>query len=283
MKLLCVGQLGWDITTIGNNTKKNFGGSVLHFSLAAALMGLKSDILCYVNKTEWKVLLEHLQEIGIGTNLVIDFDSTINFHMFYDNNMNFCEDKFSMDISKNEPSILCEIANHTKYDLYNICETTPEQDWNTLKKISDYSPESKISMQFHIDNLTRNKKIYMDMLHSIDYVFMNLSEALYISDSTTIVGAIDYLKPKIKEVLFITSHDENYAITKDKTIKMKTIPINKVVDPTGAGDCFAGGAIAGLNLNNNLEDALRFGTISSYLKLNDYSSNKLLDILSIYR
>lgn len=281
MKLLCVGQIGWDITTIDNKTKKNFGGSVLHFSLAAALMGLKSDILCYVNKTEWKGLLEQLQEIGIGTNLVIDFNRTIKFHMFYDNNMNFCEDKFSMDISKDEPSILCEITNHPKYDLYNICETTPEQDWNTLQEILNYAPESKISMQFHIDNLIRNKRLYIDMLPCVDYLFMNLTEALYLSDKTTIDSAIDFLRPRIKKVLFITSHYENYAVTKDEIIKMKTLSIDKVVDPTGAGDCFAGGVIAGLNLNDNLQDALRFGAICSYLKLNDYSSNKLLDILNM--
>lgn len=53
MKVLTVGQIGWDVTTINNKANINYGGSVLHFCLAAALMGMKTDMLCYVNKKEW--------------------------------------------------------------------------------------------------------------------------------------------------------------------------------------------------------------------------------------
>ena len=67
MKVLTVGQIGWDVTTINNKANINYGGSVLHFCLAAALMGMKTDMLCYVNKKEWKDLINELQQIGIGT------------------------------------------------------------------------------------------------------------------------------------------------------------------------------------------------------------------------
>ena len=94
MKILSVGQIGWDITTIDNKTSKNYGGSVLHFCLAAALMGMKTDMLCYVNKKEWENLINKLQQIGIGTDHIIDFDHTIRFNMYYDKELQFSEEKF---------------------------------------------------------------------------------------------------------------------------------------------------------------------------------------------
>lgn len=283
MKILCIGQMGWDITTIGENKYKNCGGSVLHFSLAAALMGLKVDMLCYVNKNEWKELLCKLDRIGIGTEKIVDFYDTIKFYMYYDKDMNFCEDRFSMDINRNEPLIFDAIPKNISYDMYNICETTPEQDWQTLRKILGYDSNAKICMQFHIDNLLRNKELYSHMLGVIDYIFLNIDEALYLSGRETIADAIDYLQKKIKNVLFITSHHINYAVHSKGVITMNTMPVSDVIDPTGAGDCFAGGAVAGLCINSRLEDALRFGAICSYFKLKGYSSNYLLDMLNVGR
>ena len=40
------------------------------FCLAAALMGMKTDMLCYVNKREWESLINGLQQIGIGSQFI---------------------------------------------------------------------------------------------------------------------------------------------------------------------------------------------------------------------
>ncbi len=240
MKMLCIGQMGWDITRIGTNKYQNYGGSVLHFTVAAAVMGAEVDILSYVNKKEWKDILFRLDKVGVGTEKIIDFYDTIDFHMYYDQDMNFCKNKFRMNIDKNEPLIFNEISENETYDLYNICETTPEQDEMTVHKILGYNPQAKLSMQFHIDNLLKNKKMYLDMLKKIDYIFMNLEEALYLSDENMIEEAIDFFQKRIKNTLFITSHQTNYAIRHNTIISLNTLPINIVVDPTGAGDCFAG-------------------------------------------
>ena len=87
-----------------------------------------------------------------------------------------------------------------------------------MRKILDYNPEAKISMQFHIDNLLRNKELYSSMLGEIDYIFMNFDEALFISGKEEIDDAIGYLQQKIKNVLFITSHHINYAVNSKEII-----------------------------------------------------------------
>ena len=283
LKVLCIGQIGWDITTIGNKKFKNYGGSVLHFSLAAALMGVTADLLCYVNKKKWGLLINELHQIGIGTQHIIDFEHTIHFNMYYDEALNFCEEKFSMDINENEPNICKKLVNMQMYDLYNICETVPEQDFMTLQTIKKYNENAIIAMQFHIDNLLKNKDLYLSLLGELDYIFMNVDEALFLSNEDTIENAIDFLRHRVKKVVFITSHVKNYAITKNESIEMFPIQTNVIVDPTGAGDCFAGGAIAGLCSDGKLETALRFGGICSYFKLMGYSSSYLFDILKVWR
>lgn len=283
MNVLSVGQIGWDVTTINDKTNRNYGGSVLHFCLAAALMGMKTDMLCYVNKKEWEGLINELQQIGIGTDHIIDFEHTIHFNMYYDKELHFCEEKFSMDISDSEPRIYESIPYMGQYDLYNICETVPEQDYKTLRIIADSNKNALIAMQFHIDNLLRNKKLYLSLLGKIDYIFMNCEEAFFLSGCDSLEESIDFLKKRIKNIAFITSHITNYAVSSKEVITMKPMAVNTVVDPTGAGDCFAGGAIAGLCLNGQLETALRFGSICSYFKLKGYSSNYLLEMLKAWR
>lgn len=283
MKILCIGQMGWDITFIDEIENRNYGGSVLHFSLAAALMGIKIDILCYVNKKEWSELIDKLHQIGIGTNNIIDFEDTIRFNMYYDKQMNFCEDKFSMYISECEPLIYEKISDLKLYDIYNLCETVPEQDFKTLRKIKECNKGAVIAMQFHIDNLFRNKSLYLSLLSDIDYVFMNSEEVLFLFETGSIDEAIPLLRKYIKNIIFITSHMQNYAINRKEIVVIEAIETNDVIDPTGAGDCFAGGAIAGLCLNGQLDTALRYGSICSYFKLKGYSSNHLLEMLKIWR
>ncbi len=255
----------------------------MHFCLAAALMGMKTDMLCYVNKKEWENLINELQQIGIGTNHIIDFEHTIRFNMYYDKELRFCEEKFSMDIRDSEPHIYENIPYMDQYDLYNICETIPEQDFKTLQIITDSNKDAVIAMQFHIDNLLRDKELYCSLLDKIDYIFMNYEEARFLSECNTLEETIDFLKNRIKNIAFITSHTKNYAVSHKEVIIMEPMTANTVVDPTGAGDCFAGGAIAGLCLNGQLETALRFGSMCSYFKLKDYSSNYLLEMLKVRR
>lgn len=283
MNVLSVGQIGWDVTTINGKTNRNYGGSVLHFCLAAALMGIKTDMLCYVNKEEWKDLIKEIQQFGIGTNHIIDFEHTIQFNMYYDKELNFCEEMFSMDISDSEPHIYECIPYIGQYDLYNICETVPEQDFKTLQIIATSNRDAAIAMQLHIDNLLRNRKLYLSLLDKIDYIFMNYEEASFLSGCNSLEDTINFLKKRIKNVAFITSHSKNYAVSNREVIKMNPMSTNKVVDPTGAGDCFAGGAIAGLCLSGQLETALRFGSMCSYFKLKEYSSNYLLKMLKVWR
>ena len=281
MRVLCVGQLGWDVTNINGNKKKSYGGSVLHFSLAAALMGLKVDLLSYVNKREWKDMLISLEKLGIGTHAIVDFEHTIKFNMSYNKNLEFCEDEFSMIIDSKEPQIHKELTLLDNYDIYNMCETLPEQDLKTYEQIKYNNCNAEISIQLHLDNLMRDKNLYLSLLNKIDYIFMNMQEAFYLSNASSIEKAINFLKSKTKKAIFITSHDKNYVITKQKVLSIDTIKTNKVIDPTGAGDCFAGGAIAGIAAGKEIELALKWGTIVSHLKLHGYSSEYIFKILMV--
>lgn len=279
MSIFCIGQMGWDKTTIGKNHKISYGGSVLHFSLAALIMGVKSDLLCYVNKSEWKNILNDISDLGIGIENVLDYKNTISFNMFYDDEMQFIEEKFSMDISKDEPLIYDRIEKCSNYEIYNVCETTPEQDLATINKIKEFKPSGKVSIQLHIDNLLRSLETYKMILSVADYIFMNIEESLLLTDSSDITSSLKLLSQYKETVFFVTSHTKNYVLYNGEIKYDTPIFIDCVVDPTGAGDCFAGGAMAAIYLFGDLDIALKYGAICSYLKLKGYSSDFLLDTL----
>ena len=50
---------------------------------------------------------------------------------------------------------------------------------------------------------------------------MNYEEAFFLSGCNSLEDAIDFLKKRIKNIAFITSHTQNYAVSNKEVITMK--------------------------------------------------------------
>jgi len=276
---VCVGMLGWDITTIGNLNKKSYGGAVLHFIAASTIIGTKFKVISYVSLEEWSDLLIGLDSQGIDISDLVDCPETIEFHIFYDSDMNFRTDKFWEKIPKNQPDIVQVLDKYTqKSKFFHLCPTTPEQDIRSLDKLRSHN--LKISMQLHIFNLLKDINSYRDVLKFADYLFMNEEEAKVLSGKTNIDSVIKELRRLFQADLYITSSEKAIAITQEGFFQCPSIRI-PISDPTGAGDAFAGGCTAGRILTGRHDVGLRMGTICAASKLTGYSSNSLLSMLNI--
>ena len=72
---------------------------------------------------------------------------------------------------------------------------------------------------------------------------------------------------KLKEMKIISAitmgEKGSVIISNGETIKIKAIPVHKVIDTTGAGDLFASGFLYGIANNKSLEESAKFGSIAA--------------------
>ena len=72
---------------------------------------------------------------------------------------------------------------------------------------------------------------------------------------------------------------------KDMICVYPAIPIENVVDPTGAGDCYAGGFLGYLSKKgkineSTIREAAIYGNIMGSFAIEDFGVNKIIDISS---
>lgn len=277
---ICIGMLGWDMTTIGDNSiKRSYGGSALHYVVASAIIGIKLKLISYISLSEWGGLINGLASQGIDISEIIDFPEIIEFHIFYDSKLNFRVDKFWEKIPKNEPDILGILDKRIQEgQLVHVCPTTPEQDIRSIYTLKN--KKAKISMQLHVFNLLKNVHLYRDSLGLADYLFMNEEEAKILSGERDIDLAIEVLRKSFQATFYITSSLKSLAVTREGIFRCPSLNAS-VLDPTGAGDAFAGGCTAGRILTGRHDIGLRMGTLCAVSKLANYSSSSLLSLLNI--
>ena len=124
----------------------------------------------------------------------------------------------------------------------------------------------------------------MELFQKIDGVVLNDSEARLLTDDENLVAC---RPPRARTGAQVRGHQEGRAramfFSRDEAYVMPAYPTARVVDPTGAGDCFAGGLMGYLTQRGNcdaptLKHALAFGTIVASFCVEDFSLDRLQQI-----
>lgn len=133
------------------------------------------------------------------------------------------------------------------------------------------------------------------LLKRVDCFLLNDSEARQFTGITNLIkAAYDLLKRGPKMVVIKKGEHGAILATKDFCFIAPAYPVEDVFDPTGAGDCFAGGFFASLVTAGRFHDetALRrsviFGTVMASFNVESFSLDRLArlnhtDILDRYQ
>jgi sugar/nucleoside kinase (ribokinase family) len=132
------------------------------------------------------------------------------------------------------------------------------------------------------------------LLKRVDCFLLNDSEARQFTGITNLIkAAYDLLKRGPRIVVIKKGEHGAILATKEFCFVTPAYPLEDVFDPTGAGDCFAGGFFASLVTNGHFNDetALRraviFGTVMASFNVESFSLERLsrlsgADILDRY-
>ena len=137
------------------------------------------------------------------------------------------------------------------------------------------------TMNFWIDTA---REALHDVLSHVDLLFINDEEAMQLADQWTVLGAAEAIRAMgPKYVVIKRGEFGSVLFGPDLTLFVPAVLLTNVVDPTGAGDTFAGGFMGhicktGELTRSNLAQALAWGTVMASFTVEAFSVDGICNL-----
>ena len=119
----------------------------------------------------------------------------------------------------------------------------------------------------------------VEVIKRSDILLINESELIELCESENIKdNARQILDLGCENIIVKKGSKGASCFTKNNEINIGVYPINKVVDPTGAGDVFGGGFISGLVEGLSIYESMKRGTALASFCIEDFGVNRLINI-----
>ena len=276
MSLLVTGSIGLDtIETPAGRRDNVIGGSAIYFSYAASYF-TPVRLVGAVGEDAPKELFNVFGEQEVDTSglEVRKGSKTFRWHGSYVKDLN---EAVSIQTDLNilaeaAPKIPDKFADSKYVFLANTHPALQQQMAKSLK-----SPKLIVADTMNLWINTARADL-LKMLKMVHGLVLNDGEARLLTEKKNLIEAArDVLKmgPKFVVIkkgehgsLLVTSHGDTFVLP--------AYPADKVVDPTGAGDSFAGGMMGYLATQGNfspatIKRALAFGTVVASYTISDFS------------
>lgn len=145
-----------------------------------------------------------------------------------------------------------------------LANIDPELQLDILNQCSGDPFAGCDTMNFWIEN---KPEALRRVLEKVDLLFVNDSEARQLTGRSNLYRAAREIISMGPEIVVVKKGEHGaFLMTGDRIYIAPAFPLEDVLDPTGAGDVFAGGFLGSLaasgDINeNNLREALVYGTI----------------------
>jgi len=251
--ILAVGSIALDsIETIEGSRTEILGGSSTYFGLAArlfspvSLVGVVGDDF---PQEAWNLY----NSKNIDTqNIQIEPGKTFRWSGRYGYDYTTRETLFTKlgVFEKFQPIILDEYLEVEFLFLGNI---QPELQLRIASQMKHPTTIVCDTMNLWIDLYPER---LWDVIKSVDIFLLNDEEAIQLTHKTDIYDAANQLLERGPDVVVIKQGGNGSLLAySDIRIQIPVFPIEKLIDPTGAGDSFAGGFIGHL-ANNGIDELL---------------------------
>lgn len=279
MSILVVGSVAIDsIETPTQTRDRVLGGSATHFSYAASffapvkLVGIVGD-----DFPQEHVALLRERDIDLAGLQVIPGGKTFYWKGKYLPNMN---DRETLEVELN---VFGNFNPHVpepfrRCPLVFLANGAPSVQMKVLEQVVGPKLVVADTMDLWIRETHRD---LLELLKKIDGVVLNDSEAKLLTQEENLVKAgqrVLALGPKF--VIIKKGEHGAMFFSEHETYVMPAFPTEHVVDPTGAGDSFAGGIMGYLAEQDNLEPttlkkALAYGVLVASFTVEDFSLERL--------
>lgn len=285
-ELLVVGSLAYDsVKTPSGKAEKSLGGSANYFSIAASLFS-KVRVVGVVGEDYLQQDKEMLLNRNVDlTGLQTVPGKTFHWEGTYEQNLNEAVTlKTELNVFAHfNPVLPATYKNSTYVFLANI---DPTLQLEVLAQVEKPLFVGMDSMNFWIDS---KQSELLKVLKKVDIVFMNETEAKMLTQTNNTIRAIKNVAELGPKYVVVKRGEYGATLysTKHGFYNVPALPVENVVDPTGAGDSFAGGFFGTLAARpnasaapewNDLKQAAQAGTVLSSQTIQDFSLKALLKV-----
>lgn len=281
-RILVIGSVALDtVITPEGKSEEILGGSATYFSISASFFA-PVNLVATVGKDFPGKHRDLIKSFGVDIGgLETKNGKTFRWTGSYVGDMNCAE---TIDTQLNvfadfKPNIPKEYMDSEFVFLANI---DPDLQLFILKNFKNKQFIGCDSMNYWI----QNKKASLEkLMKEVSIVFLNESEAKLISGEPNISKAGRYLL-SLGPKSAIIKRGEYGAILFDKdgvSLIMPAYPLDRVCDPTGAGDTFGGGFMGYLANKGKLDSqtmrqALLCGSVMASFTVEEFSVNRFLKL-----
>ncbi|MBU0547334.1 MAG: bifunctional hydroxymethylpyrimidine kinase/phosphomethylpyrimidine kinase [Candidatus Omnitrophica bacterium] len=276
MSIIVLGTVALDsVKTPFGARKELLGGSAAHFSMSARLF-TKVDLVAIVGKDFPQEHISFLRHKGLDLSaLIIDQGKTFRWEGEYSGDLNTA---LTLNTELGVLSVFKPCISEEQCRIKNIflANVDPDIQKHLLLKMRKPALVGLDSMNYWINN---KRQELIRLLKHIDIYVANDQEARALSGENNIIKAAKALRGYGAKMVLIKKGENGVLFYSDKFIfSLPAYPVEKVIDPTGAGDTFAGGFMGYLAKVNKiscltLKKALAYGTVAASFNIEDFGLN----------
>lgn len=279
-KLLVVGSLAYDsITTPSGSVDRTLGGSANYFSLAASNFA-SVRVVGVVGEDYSESDFEMLRSRGVELDGVTRVPGkTFFWKGKYEGDLNEAQTlKTDLNVFESFNPILPE--KYLNSDFVFLANIDPVLQLQVLEQIQKPKFVGMDTMNFWISS---KKSELLKTLSKVDIILMNETEAKALTGAENAIGAAEKITHLGPHAVVIKRGEYGFIlyVKNEGFFSLPAMPTNHVVDPTGAGDTFAGGFwgyLTSLGRTPNFADlkaACLQGTVTASFTIQDFGVEKI--------
>lgn len=282
MSILVVGSLAFDdVVTRHARVKNVIGGSALHFSAAASLFS-PVRIVGVVGDDFPLEELEFLRRRGVNTDgiEVVKGGKTFRWGGEYESDMNIRKTtNLELNVFKYFNPVLDDESRKTEYVFLGNID--PDIQLHLLEQVDNPKFVAADTIECY---LADKPDRFREVLKRIQLLIINDSEARFFTGSHAIISAAKALLDYGPDYVIIKKGEHgSLLVSRDKFFIVPAYPVENVVDPTGAGDSYAGGTMGYIAMKKSwdfqtLKNAVVYGGLAASFLVEGFSLDTMRDL-----
>ncbi len=277
MSIIVLGTVALDsVKTPFGRRQALLGGSAAHFSMAARLFTQVNLIAIVGNDFPQKhIVFLKSKGINLGS-LIVGEGKTFRWEGQYQGDLNSA---LTLNTQLGVLSLFKPQISEVQRKIENIflANVDPDIQEHLLAKMHSPKLVGLDSMNYWID--TKRKEL-IKLLKHIDIYVANDQEARSLSGESNLIKAAKQLCSLGPKMVLIKKGEHGVLFYNKKfTFSLPAYPVEKVVDPTGAGDTFAGGFMGYLTKARKVDSlsikkALAYWTVAASFNVEDFGLHR---------
>jgi sugar/nucleoside kinase (ribokinase family) len=281
MSLVVVGSIAFDaVRTPFGERDRMLGGSAVHFSLASSFftdVSVVGPVGDDFGEAEYEVLTKH----GVRTDDIEHVPGGQTFfwrgHYDYDLNVAHTDDTQLNVFGDFQPKLSDESKASETLFLANI---QPDLQLDVRRQCDGASLAGLDSMNLWIETA---RESLVRAIAAVDLVLMNDAELRMLTEQPNLMRAAREVMAMGPRMVVAKQGEYGAALfTEDSFFALPGYPLEEVVDPTGAGDSFAGGFLGYLDAvgadatdDQALRAAMTYGSVMASFNVEQFGTERV--------